>query len=47
MTPKRVVSEEDFAMYEAVIKKGRKEFEKGETVLWENVKKKMNRQKKS
>ena len=46
MTPKRVVSEEDFAMYEAVIKKGRMEFEKGETAQWEDVKRKMNRRSK-
>ena len=43
MTPKRVVDEEDFAMYEQAIKKGRAEFEKGETVDWEDVKKKLNR----
>ena len=40
MTPKRLVDEEDFAMYEAVIKKGRSQFKRGETVDWEEVKKK-------
>jgi len=43
MTPKRVVDEEDFAMYEEAIKKSREEFEKGETVEWHEVKKKLNR----
>ena len=42
MTPKRVVDEEDFAMYEEAVKKGREEFEKGETANWEEVKKKLN-----
>lgn len=46
MTPKRLVDEEDFAMYEAVIKKGRAQFAKGKTVDWEDVKKKLDRQKK-
>jgi AbrB family looped-hinge helix DNA binding protein len=43
MTPKRIVDEDDFAMYEEVIKKGREDFKKGETVNWEDVKKKLNR----
>ena len=46
MTPKRLVDEEDFAMYQEVIKKGRVQFEKGETVDWENVKKKLDRKSK-
>ena len=41
MTPKHLVDDEDFAMYQAVIKKGRQQFAKGETVDWENVKKKL------
>ncbi|MBI4208460.1 MAG: AbrB/MazE/SpoVT family DNA-binding domain-containing protein [Deltaproteobacteria bacterium] len=40
MTPKRVVDEEDFAMYEKIVKRGRELFKKGETVDWEEVKKK-------
>lgn len=47
MTPKRIVDEEDFAMYQEVIKKGRQEFEKGETVDWEKVKKKLNHRRES
>ena len=43
MTPKRMIDEEDFAMYEAVIKKGRAQFQRGETVDWKDVKKKLNR----
>ena len=43
MTPKCIVSEEDFALYEQSIKKGRAEFERGETVDWDDVKKKANR----
>lgn len=43
MTPKRIVDEEDFAMYEEAIKKGREEFAKGETVDWEETKKKLKR----
>jgi len=43
MTPKRVVNEEDFAMYEQSIKKARAEFVKGKTVDWESVKKKADR----
>lgn len=43
MKPKRLVDEEDFAMYREVIKKGREEFERGETVDWEDVKKKLDR----
>ena len=46
MTPKRLVDEEDFRMYQAVIKKGREQFRKAETVDWENVKKKLDRKKK-
>lgn len=38
MTPKRLVNEEDFAMYEAVVRKGRDQMQKGETVDWEDVK---------
>lgn len=41
MTPKRLVDEEDFAMYEAAIKKGRLQMKKGETVNWEDVKSKL------
>ena len=41
MTPKRLVDAEDFAMYESVIRRGRKEFEKGQTSDWEDVKKKL------
>ncbi len=41
MTPKRLVDEEDFAMYEAAIKKGRLEIRKGDTVSWEDVKHKL------
>ena len=43
MTPMRLVDEENFAMYEAVIKKGRDEFRKGKAVNWESVKKKIDR----
>ena len=43
MTPKHMVGEEDFAMYKAAIEKGRGEFEKGEAVDWENVKKRSGR----
>lgn len=46
MTPMRLVDEENFAMYQEVIKKGRKEFEEGRTVAWEDVKKKLDRQNK-
>ena len=41
MTPKHIVGEEDYAMYQAVIKKGREQFEKGETTDWEDAKKKL------
>jgi bifunctional DNA-binding transcriptional regulator/antitoxin component of YhaV-PrlF toxin-antitoxin module len=41
MTPKHLVDDEDFAMYQAVIKKGRQQFTKGQTVDWEDVKKKL------
>ena len=41
MPPKRLVDEEDFAMYEEVIKKGRLQIRKGETVSWEDVKNKL------
>jgi hypothetical protein len=44
MTPKRRIDDEDFAMYLAVIKRGRAQFEKGETVDWEKVKKKLDGQ---
>jgi hypothetical protein len=46
MKPKRLVDEEDFSLYEAVIKKGRVQFAKGETVDWEEVKKKLGRRRK-
>lgn len=46
MTPMRLVDEENYAMYEAAIKKGREEFKKGNTVDWESVKKKLDRRKK-
>lgn len=46
MTPMRLVNEEHFARYQDVIKKGRKEYEKGKTVAWEDVKKKLDRQNK-
>lgn len=42
MTPKRLVDEEEFAQYEAVVKKGRLQLKSGQTVSWEDVKKKMN-----
>ena len=45
MTPKRLVDEEDYTMYEQAIKKGREAFKKGDTVAWEDVKKKMGKQK--
>jgi AbrB family looped-hinge helix DNA binding protein len=41
ITPKHLVDDEDVAMYEAVIKKGRVQFARGETVDWEEVKKKL------
>jgi len=47
MTPKRLVDEEDFAMYEKYIRKGREELERGELVPWEEVKKKADRLKKA
>ncbi len=47
MTPKHMVGEEDFAMYEVFIKKGREELAKGELVSWEDVKKKMDQAKKT
>ena len=43
MTPKRFVDEEDFARYEAVIKKGREEIKRGQTVSWEEVKRKLEK----
>ncbi len=43
MTPKHMVDNEDFAMYQAVIKKGRAQFAKGETVDWDEVKKKADK----
>lgn len=46
MTPMRLVDEENFAMYEAIVKKGREEYKRGETVDWERVKKKLNRRNK-
>jgi mRNA interferase RelE/StbE len=36
ITPKHLVDDEDIAMYDAVIKKGRSQFAKGETADWEN-----------
>ena len=47
MTPKRLVDEESFAMYEKFIRKGRQELERGELVSWEEVKKKADRLKKT
>lgn len=41
MTPKHMVDDETYAMYEAVVKRGRDQFKKGETVAWEDVKKKL------
>ena len=41
MIPKRVVDEEDFALYEKVIKKGRAQMARGETVEWDDVKRKV------
>lgn len=41
MTPKRLVDEEDFKMYESVIKKGRIQIQRSETVSWEDVKDKL------
>ena len=46
MTPKRLVDEEDFAMYAEYIRKGREELARGELVPWEEVKKKADRLKK-
>ena len=43
MTPKKFVDQEDFAHYEALIKKGREEMKRGETVSWADVKKKLER----
>ncbi len=43
MTPMRLVKEEDFSVYEKAVKKAREEFKKGETIAWEDVKKKLNR----
>jgi AbrB family looped-hinge helix DNA binding protein len=42
LTPKRVVDEEDFSMYEKIIKRGREQVAKGELVDWEEVKRKMS-----
>ena len=47
MTPKRIVSEEDFAMYETHIRKGREQIAKGEYVSWEEVKRKADLLKKA
>ena len=44
MTPKELVNQEDFHLYQDVIKKGREQYKKGETVDWEDVKKKATRQ---
>jgi AbrB family looped-hinge helix DNA binding protein len=41
LIPKRLVDEEDFAMYEKVIRRGRSQLARGETVEWEEVKKKV------
>ena len=38
---------ENFAVYEAVIKKGREEYKRGDVVSWEEVKKKADRLKKT
>jgi AbrB family looped-hinge helix DNA binding protein len=47
MTPKRFVDAEDFAMYKAVIEKGRLQLRRGQTVAWDDVKKKLDRQRKA
>lgn len=41
MTPKRMVDEEDFTMYEQWIKQGQAELAKGQTVRWADVKKQL------
>jgi len=46
MTPKRLVDEDEFAMYEQYVRRGRRELERGEVVAWEDVKKKMSSKKK-
>ena len=43
MTPKELVDQEDFAWYKDIIAKGREQHKKGETVDWEDVKKKLDR----
>ena len=45
MTPKHIVDDEDFTMYQEVIRKGRTELARGETVDWDDVKKKLDQQK--
>ena len=47
MTPKRIVGEEDFAMFKNMVLKGRGQLAKGKTVRWERVKKKLDAQAKS
>ena len=42
ITPKHLVDDEDIAMYRAVIKKGRAQFARGDTVDWEEVKQKLD-----
>ncbi|GEM_PF-1532793 len=44
MTPKQLVDDEDAAMYREVIKRGREQLAHGETVTWDEVKQKLNRQ---
>ena len=43
ITPKQLVDHEDYAMYRAVIEKGHEQLEKGDTVDWEDVKKKLDK----
>ncbi len=43
MTPKQLVDDEDFAFYKEVIKKGRAQLRAGETVDWEDVKRKLDK----
>ena len=42
ITPKHLVDDEDMAMYREVIRKGRAQFARGETVDWEAVKKRLD-----
>lgn len=47
MKPMRLVDADDYATYEAAIKKGRAQVKEGETEDWENVKKKLDEQDKA